>query len=104
MNDKQINFTVGSNGYLDKQSSIIPISNNSPATHLIETTHVFNDIEATPVYLFCCTISLAAISAFLRSGFILKLAIMLVALISQILALHYSSLYEQYNLLYIQDG
>ncbi|XP_017071166.1 adenylate cyclase type 2 isoform X1 [Drosophila eugracilis] len=55
-------------------------------------------IPIAPVFLYCCAISLAAISAFLRSGFILKLIAMLVAVIAQVTVLGYSDLFEQYNL------
>ncbi|KAH8364263.1 hypothetical protein KR084_005070 [Drosophila pseudotakahashii] len=54
-------------------------------------------IPIAPVFLYCCAISLAAISAFLRSGFILKLIAMLVALIAQVTVLGYSDLFEKYN-------
>ncbi|XP_062128322.1 LOW QUALITY PROTEIN: adenylate cyclase type 2 [Drosophila sulfurigaster albostrigata] len=57
-------------------------------------------IDLAPIFLFCCAISLAAISAFLRSGFILKLNTMLLALIGQMLVLRYSDLYELYNLVH----
>jgi len=55
-----------------------------------------------PIFLFCCAVSLAAISAFLRSGFILKLLTMLLALVGQMTVLHYSDLYVQYNFVYDQ--
>ncbi|XP_037933392.1 adenylate cyclase type 2 isoform X2 [Teleopsis dalmanni] len=55
-------------------------------------------IESAPVFLFCCAISLAAISAFLRSGFILKLCTMLLALICQVIVLGYSDLYIEHSL------
>ncbi|XP_036670500.3 adenylate cyclase type 2 isoform X2 [Drosophila suzukii] len=54
-------------------------------------------IHIAPVFLYCCAISLAAISAFLRSGFILKLIAMLVALIAQVTVLGYSDLFVIYN-------
>nr|NP_001246838.1 adenylyl cyclase 76E, isoform B [Drosophila melanogaster]AFH04509.1 adenylyl cyclase 76E, isoform B [Drosophila melanogaster] len=54
-------------------------------------------IPIAPVFLYCCAISLAAISAFLRSGFILKLIAMLVAVIAQVTVLGYSDLFEMYN-------
>ncbi|KAH8267958.1 hypothetical protein KR026_012346 [Drosophila bipectinata] len=61
-------------------------------------------LPIAPVFLYCCAISLAAISAFLRSGFILKLIAMLVALIGQVTVLGYSDLYTQYNRRFIENG
>ncbi|XP_067644332.1 adenylate cyclase type 2 isoform X2 [Eurosta solidaginis] len=57
-----------------------------------------DQIENAPIYLYCCAISLAAISAFLRSGFILKLLAMIIALVCQIIVLGFSDLYIVYNL------
>lgn len=60
-------------------------------------------IPKAPIFLCCCAVSLAAVSAFLRSGFILKLFTMLLALMGQMIVLGYSDLYVQYNRLNI-DG
>lgn len=57
-----------------------------------------NAIPKAPIFLCCCAVSLAAVSAFLRSGFILKLITMLLALLGQMIVLGYSDLYVQYNL------
>ncbi|XP_017059948.1 adenylate cyclase type 2 isoform X2 [Drosophila ficusphila] len=65
---------------------------------------IANAIPIAPVFLYCCAISLAAISAFLRSGFILKLIAMLVAVIAQVTVLGYSDLFVQYNQLNIEYG
>lgn len=66
-------------------------------TNLQENAYNLNQIENAPIYLFCSAISLAAISAFLRSGFILKLITMVAALICQIVMLSFSDLYAIYN-------
>ncbi|XP_039963573.1 adenylate cyclase type 2 isoform X1 [Bactrocera neohumeralis] len=66
-------------------------------TNLQENAYNLNQIENAPIYLFCSAISLAAISAFLRSGFILKLIAMVAALICQIVMLSFSDLYAIYN-------
>ncbi|XP_016955840.1 adenylate cyclase type 2 isoform X2 [Drosophila biarmipes] len=58
---------------------------------------IARSIHIAPVFLYCCAISLAAISAFLRSGFILKLIAMLVAVIAQVTVLGYSDLFVIYN-------
>lgn len=54
-------------------------------------------IETAPVYLFCCAISLAAISAFLRAGFVLKFLCMLCCIAVQGCILSLSKLYSFYS-------
>lgn len=54
-------------------------------------------IETAPVYLFCCALSLAAISAFLRAGFVLKFLCMLCCIAVQGCVLSLSKLYVFYN-------
>lgn len=59
-------------------------------------------IECTdipPVYLFLCGLSLSAISAFLRAGFILKLLMMILTVVAQTLILYTSTLFQRYELL-----
>uniref|UniRef100_A0A1A9VKW3 adenylate cyclase n=1 Tax=Glossina austeni TaxID=7395 RepID=A0A1A9VKW3_GLOAU len=82
------NYSTDSHFENDMVSEVMPIL-------------LYHRLEVAPIYLFCCAISLAAVSAFLRSGFILKLFIMLSSLISQVIALHFSDLYQQYNFLYM---
>lgn len=53
--------------------------------------------EIPPVYLFLCGLSLSAISAFLRAGFILKLCMMIVTVIVQTAVLYNSILFDQYE-------
>lgn len=60
-------------------------------------------LQIAPIFLLCCAINLAAICAFLRSGFILKLFSMIFAALGQITALHYSDLYIYYNNFYAQN-
>lgn len=61
-------------------------------------THAWLDSDDyAPIFLYCCAISLAAVSAFLRSGFILKLGTMLLAIICQVIVLGYSDLFKRYN-------
>ncbi|XP_017466015.1 PREDICTED: adenylate cyclase type 2 isoform X2 [Rhagoletis zephyria] len=67
-------------------------------TNLQVPLYTSNQVETAPIYLFCCAISLAAVSAFLRSGFILKLITMIAALICQIVVLGFSDLYILFNL------
>ncbi|KAH8405251.1 hypothetical protein KR222_000518, partial [Zaprionus bogoriensis] len=76
---------------------------NGTANATLNSTDGFNiddhlpKLDIAPIFLCCCAVSLAAISAFLRSGFILKLITMLLALIGQTIVLGYSDLYMQYN-------
>lgn len=53
-----------------------------------------------PVYLYTAAISLAAASAFLKSGFIIKLLVMLFFVGVQCSLLWQSSLFETYQMLY----
>lgn len=62
-----------------------------------------SELEIAPIFLLCCAINLAAICAFLRSGFILKLLSMMFAVLGQIVTLHYSDLYIYYNHLYAEN-
>ncbi|XP_059607594.1 adenylate cyclase type 2 [Phlebotomus argentipes] len=54
-------------------------------------------LEAAPTYIFCCALSLSAISAFLRAGFVLKFASMILAIGLQGISLHFSDLIQRYD-------
>lgn len=54
-------------------------------------------VETAPVYLFCCALSLAAISAFLRAGFVLKFFAMICCIAVQGCVLSLSQLYAFYD-------
>lgn len=54
-------------------------------------------VETAPIYLFCCALSLAAISAFLRAGFVLKFIAMLCCIAVQGCVLKFSKLYAFYD-------
>lgn len=54
-------------------------------------------VETAPVYLFCCALSLAAISAFLRAGFVLKFFCMMCCIAVQGCVLSLSKLYAFYD-------
>lgn len=54
-------------------------------------------VESAPVYLFCCALSLAAISAFLRAGFVLKFIVMICCIAAQGCVLSFSQLYAFYD-------
>ncbi|EDV52435.1 adenylate cyclase type 2 isoform X2 [Drosophila erecta] len=98
-----INYTVP-DGVNKEPSSNHTILNSNFSSEFINSTlgdmqlwEIDHAIPIAPVFLYCCAISLAAISAFLRSGFILKLIAMLVAVIAQVTVLGYSDLFEMYN-------
>lgn len=54
-------------------------------------------IETAPIYLFCCALSLASISAFLRAGFVLKFIAMLCCIAVQGCVLKFSLLFAIYD-------
>lgn len=64
---------------------------------------VYQSIETAPVYLFCCALSLASISAFLRAGFVLKFLAMIVCIGVQGCVLELSDLYRFYGYT-VNDG
>lgn len=65
-----------------------------PYTPISQNTE-YSDIP--PVYLFLCGLSLSAISAFLRAGFILKLFMMILTVVLQTIILYTSRLFQQYE-------
>lgn len=54
-------------------------------------------IETAPIYLLCCALSLAAISSFLRAGFVLKFISMIACIVAQGCVLTLSKLYVFYD-------
>lgn len=54
-------------------------------------------IETAPVYLFCCALTLAAISAFLKAGFVFKFIAMMICIGVQGAILWSSNLFRDYN-------
>lgn len=58
----------------------------------------FQSHQTAPIYLFCCALSLASISAFLRAGFVLKFFTMLSCICSQGAVLWSSNLYNRYEM------
>lgn len=54
-------------------------------------------VQTAPVYLFCCALSLAAISAFLRAGFVLKFIAMICCITIQGCILSLSKLFAFYD-------
>jgi len=77
--------------------------NSSDNTITIDATTALPPIntkyitEISPVYLFLCALSLSAISAFLRAGFILKLFMMILTVLLQTFILYTSQLFERYD-------
>lgn len=74
---------------------------NINITELFNITDIHIDysqsVETAPVYLFCCALSLAAISAFLRAGFVLKFIAMIICIAVQGFILSLSELYIAYD-------
>lgn len=61
------------------------------------TVEYSQSIETAPVYLFCCALSLAATSSFLRAGFVLKFIAMIACIVVQCTVLALSQLYIVYD-------
>lgn len=79
----------------------ITSTNVTENSTLLPTTFTSSREELSdipPIYLFLCGLSLSAISAFLRAGFILKLFMMILTVILQTAVLYTSRLFEQYEL------
>lgn len=53
--------------------------------------------EISPVYLFLCGLSLSAISVFLKTGFIIKLIMMMLCISVQTIILYTSNLFATYD-------
>lgn len=60
-------------------------------------TEYSQSVETAPVYLLCCALSLAAISAFLRAGFVLKFFAMICCIAIQGCLLNISELFVYYD-------
>jgi adenylate cyclase 2 len=60
-------------------------------------TPITQELDIPPIYLFLCGLSLSAISAFLHTGFILKLIMMLITVTLQTLILYTSQKFEDYE-------
>ncbi|XP_017843837.2 adenylate cyclase type 2 isoform X2 [Drosophila busckii] len=100
--DEPESFAANNSSLLDINAT--SSSGNITVLEDMQPLEIAHAIPKAPIFLCCCAVSLAAISAFLRSGFILKLITMLLALLGQMIVLGYSDLYVQYNLLNLHDG
>lgn len=79
-------------------SSDITSNNMTDAMNITEIDIQYSQsVETAPVYLFCCALSLAAISAFLRAGFVLKFFCMMCCIAVQGCVLSLSKLYAFYD-------
>lgn len=56
-----------------------------------------DEIEISPIYLFLCGLSLSAISVFLKTGFIIKLVMMMICVVVQTIILYTSDLFRTYD-------
>ncbi|XP_055383731.1 adenylate cyclase type 2 isoform X2 [Condylostylus longicornis] len=99
LNSTILNNNITSN-YLNNLTNLLPppllnsISSTNTLTGSIPTP------EIAPAYLLCCALSLAAVSAFLRAGFILKLSVMVVAATCEVTVLWLSDLFSEYEILH----
>lgn len=79
-------------------SSDIESTNMTDAMNITDIDIQYSQpVETAPVYLFCCALSLAAISAFLRAGFVLKFICMMCCIAIQGCVLSLSKLFEFYD-------
>lgn len=76
---------------------------NSTEFPPIERIDVAEVANTAPGYLLCCALSLSAVSAFLRAGFILKLFVMFAAGTVEIIILWSSDLFRAYAELHSED-
>jgi adenylate cyclase 2 len=91
------NFTsLNFNSSFSTTDSSIPIATSTESM----TRHT----EISPIYLFLCGLSLSAISAFLRAGFIMKLIVMILTVLVQTTVLYMSRLFEEYDYFKYQDN
>lgn len=86
----------------DSSPILINITNETTPNSLILSlpssfTNSPPPYENAPMYLLCCALSLAAISAFLRAGFILKLFVMISCGTVEIVVLWFSDLFNTYD-------
>jgi adenylate cyclase 2 len=73
------------------------VNNTNVTSTLPPFVPIPQNSDIPPIYLFLCGLSLSAISAFLRAGFILKLVMMILTVILQTVILYTSRLFEQYE-------
>lgn len=79
------------------------ISTETPMSTTMTTESTPPQLEISPIYLFLCGLSLSAISAFLRAGFILKLIVMICTVFAQTAILYMSRLFKDYDYFKYQD-
>lgn len=90
-------FSLSSSTTTTTTTSLPTASNSNLAWEPIIYAATNQLHETASVYLFCCALSLAAISAFLRAGFVLKFFVMLACIGAQGCVLHLSRLYQRYD-------
>jgi hypothetical protein len=81
----------------EDNSTIINATTTTTSTTLPPTPNTEYVTEIPYYYLFLCGLSLSAISAFLRVGFILKLVLMILTVVLQTTILYTSRLFEEYE-------
>ncbi|XP_026733565.1 adenylate cyclase type 2-like isoform X2 [Trichoplusia ni] len=64
---------------------------------VISNLQIYNDVDSAPSYLYSSVLTLASISVFLRVGFVLKLVLMCVTLITHIALFASAELFYEYQ-------
>lgn len=95
--------------FISSPSSVIPLNDSSLEIAIKNSTIIDSKTknffmlpydqpnDVAPVYLYCCALSLASVSSFLRAGFILKFLVMMIFISVQGCVLSFSNLYCQYD-------
>lgn len=82
---------------VDVDTFVNVTADREPRLEFSALTSQSQPTETAPVYLFCCALSLASISAFLKAGFVLKFFAMAACIGVQGTVLWYSNLYRMYS-------
>ncbi|KAF9811254.1 hypothetical protein SFRURICE_002623 [Spodoptera frugiperda] len=83
--------------YLRSNASNLSEYNNLTDDVSMSGMHIYNDVDSAPSYLYSSVLTLASISVFLRVGFVLKLALMLLTLVSHITLFASAELFYEYQ-------
>ncbi|CAH1638902.1 unnamed protein product [Spodoptera littoralis] len=84
--------------YLRSNASNLTEYNNFTDDVSMSGMHnIYNDVDSAPSYLYSSVLTLASISVFLRVGFVLKLALMLLTLVTHITLFASAELFYEYQ-------
>lgn len=91
-------FTYQPNSTVERMQD--PLTTANPYATLVDISYQperSQPIETAPVYLFCCALTLASISAFLKAGFVFKFISMMICIGVHSAVLWSSNLFRDYN-------